>query len=201
MLWLSVWIWLWWGISLVCVAILSPPRCCHWRGNAFPFCLGSFHLVIIIHKNGYWLDSLETEILCSFSARSSLQLMQFFCWRIIFHNLNFLTLGILIMWQCDPYFDQIGCSHPGCEPAYRTPKCVKKCVSGNQVWKKSKHYSVSAYRVNSDPHDIMAEVYKNGPVEVAFTVYEVNENSYPLYCDKFLCNFHGQFLKTQNHPI
>lgn len=79
------------------------------------------------------------------------------------------------MWQCDPYFDQIGCSHPGCEPAYRTPKCVKKCVSGNQVWKKSKHYSVSAYRVNSDPHDIMAEVYKNGPVEVAFTVYEVNE--------------------------
>ncbi|KAG5055987.1 hypothetical protein JHK85_008497 [Glycine max] len=73
---------------------------------------------------------------------------------------------------CDPYFDQIGCSHPGCEPAYRTPKCVKKCVSGNQVWKKSKHYSVSAYRVNSDPHDIMAEVYKNGPVEVAFTVYE-----------------------------
>lgn len=105
------------------------------------------------------------------------------------------------MWQCDPYFDQIGCSHPGCEPAYRTPKCVKKCVSGNQVWKKSKHYSVSAYRVNSDPHDIMAEVYKNGPVEVAFTVYEVNENSYPLYCDKFLCNFHGQFLKTQNHPI
>lgn len=83
------------------------------------------------------------------------------------------------MWQCDPYFDQIGCSHPGCEPAYQTPKCVRKCVKGNQIWKRSKHYSVKAYRVKSDPQDIMAEVYKNGPVEVAFTVFEVNESFCP----------------------
>lgn len=87
------------------------------------------------------------------------------------------------MYQCDPYFDQIGCSHPGCEPGYGTPKCVKKCVTGNQVWKKSKHYSVNAYRVNSDPYDIMAEVYKNGPVEVAFTVFEVNECFLPPFCN------------------
>ena len=50
---------------------------------------------------------------------------------------------------------------------------MKKCVKGNQLWSDSKHFSVSAYRINSDPHDIMAEVYTNGPVEVAFTVYEV----------------------------
>ncbi|XWS46345.1 hypothetical protein CRYUN_Cryun14cG0057400 [Craigia yunnanensis] len=74
--------------------------------------------------------------------------------------------------ECDPYFDDIGCSHPGCEPAYPTPRCVKKCVNRNQIWRQSKHYSVGAYRINSDPVDIMAEVYKNGPVEVAFTVYE-----------------------------
>ncbi|CAH2039158.1 unnamed protein product [Thlaspi arvense] len=74
--------------------------------------------------------------------------------------------------ECDPYFDQTGCSHPGCEPAYPTPKCVRKCVSGNQLWRESKHFGVSAYKIKSDPHDIMAEVYKNGPVEVAFTVYE-----------------------------
>jgi hypothetical protein len=43
----------------------------------------------------------------------------------------------------------------------------------NQVWQEKKHFSIDAYRINSDPHDIMAEVYKNGPVEVAFTVYEV----------------------------
>lgn len=77
------------------------------------------------------------------------------------------------MCQCDPYFDEIGCSHPGCEPTYRTPKCVKKCVNENLLWEESKHFSVKAYTLNSDPQDIMAEVYKNGPVEVSFTVYEV----------------------------
>ncbi|CAM8898985.1 unnamed protein product [Rhodiola kirilowii] len=74
--------------------------------------------------------------------------------------------------ECDPYFDDTGCSHPGCEPAYPTPRCVRKCVNKNQIWRSSKHYSVSAYRINSDPQDIMAELYKNGPIEVAFTVYE-----------------------------
>ncbi|KAF0889702.1 hypothetical protein E2562_030178 [Oryza meyeriana var. granulata] len=74
--------------------------------------------------------------------------------------------------ECDPYFDQVGCKHPGCEPAYPTPACEKKCKVQNQVWLEKKHFSVNAYRVNSDPHDIMAEVYQNGPVEVAFTVYE-----------------------------
>ncbi|RDX71752.1 Cathepsin B-like protease 2, partial [Mucuna pruriens] len=88
-----------------------------------------------------------------------------FAWRYLAHH------GVVTE-ECDPYFDQIGCSHPGCEPAYRTPKCVRECVDGNQLWKKSKHYSVNAYTIKSDPHDIMAEVYTNGPVEVAFTVYE-----------------------------
>ncbi|CAN8248130.1 unnamed protein product [Cochlearia groenlandica] len=74
--------------------------------------------------------------------------------------------------ECDPYFDKTGCSHPGCEPEYPTPKCLRKCVSGNQLWSESKHYSVSTYTVNSNPQDIMAEIYKNGPVEVSFTVYE-----------------------------
>uniref|UniRef100_A0A453HB92 Peptidase C1A papain C-terminal domain-containing protein n=1 Tax=Aegilops tauschii subsp. strangulata TaxID=200361 RepID=A0A453HB92_AEGTS len=74
--------------------------------------------------------------------------------------------------ECDPYFDQVGCKHPGCEPAYPTPVCEKKCKVQNQVWEEKKRFSINAYQVNSDPHDIMAEVYKNGPVEVAFTVYE-----------------------------
>ncbi|XP_058749683.1 cathepsin B-like protease 2 [Vicia villosa] len=86
-------------------------------------------------------------------------------WRYLAHH------GVVTE-ECDPYFDQIGCSHPGCEPGYQTPKCVKKCVKGNQLWKKSKHYSVKAYKVKSDPQNIMEEVYKNGPVEVAFSVYE-----------------------------
>lgn len=74
--------------------------------------------------------------------------------------------------ECDPYFDQIGCAHPGCEPVYPTPLCEKKCKFKNQVWQESKHFSVNAYKVNYDQYDIMVEVYQNGPVEVAFTVYE-----------------------------
>ncbi|PIO13917.1 hypothetical protein AB205_0027480, partial [Aquarana catesbeiana] len=31
---------------------------------------------------------------------------------------------------------------------------------------------VDAYSVNNDQQEIMAEIYKNGPVEGAFTVYE-----------------------------
>ncbi|KAK3445750.1 hypothetical protein EUGRSUZ_A00982 [Eucalyptus grandis] len=88
-----------------------------------------------------------------------------FAWRYFMHH------GVVTE-ECYPYFDDIGCSHPGCEPEYPTPKCVRKCVNGNQMWRSSKHYSVSAYRVDSDPYNIMAEIYKNGPVEVSFTVYE-----------------------------
>lgn len=74
--------------------------------------------------------------------------------------------------ECDPYFDDIGCAHPGCEPVYPTPQCEKKCKVKNLLWEKTKHFGVDAYNVGSNPHDIMAEVYKNGPVEVGFTVYE-----------------------------
>lgn len=83
--------------------------------------------------------------------------------------------GKKLVLQCDPYFDDTGCSHPGCEPEFPTPKCVRKCVDGNQLWRQSKHYSASTYRISSEPENIMAELYKNGPVEVSFTVFEVNE--------------------------
>lgn len=100
---------------------------------------------------------------------------------------NYKPYMFFSIWQCDPYFDSTGCSHPGCEPAYPTPKCVRKCVNKNQLWRNSKHYSVSAYRINSDPENIMAEIYKNGPVEVSFTVYEVKQTHtlysyYWLFC-------------------
>ncbi|XP_058076196.1 cathepsin B-like protease 3 [Magnolia sinica] len=85
---------------------------------------------------------------------------------------NYFVRHGVVTEECDPYFDDVGCSHPGCTPEYPTPKCVKKCQVKNQLWKESKHFSVNAYRIDSDPYNIMAEVYKNGPVEVSFTVYE-----------------------------
>ncbi|KAK8978258.1 hypothetical protein V6N11_063048 [Hibiscus sabdariffa] len=85
---------------------------------------------------------------------------------------KYLVNNGVVTEKCDPYFDPIGCSHPGCKPIYPTPKCVKKCVKGDLLWKESKHYSVDAYIVKRQPADIMAEVYKNGPVQVSFSVYE-----------------------------
>uniref|UniRef100_A0A0E0PKI3 Peptidase C1A papain C-terminal domain-containing protein n=1 Tax=Oryza rufipogon TaxID=4529 RepID=A0A0E0PKI3_ORYRU len=41
--------------------------------------------------------------------------------------------------ECDPYFDQVGCKHPGCEPAYPTPVCEKKC-------KDFAHYKSGVYK-------------------------------------------------------
>ncbi|CAI9094911.1 OLC1v1030742C1 [Oldenlandia corymbosa var. corymbosa] len=52
------------------------------------------------------------------------------------------------------------------------PKCIQKCVKENLLWGNSKHYGLKAYRISSNPSDIMAEVYTNGPVKVSFTVYE-----------------------------
>ncbi|KAK8967653.1 hypothetical protein KSP40_PGU017031 [Platanthera guangdongensis] len=88
-----------------------------------------------------------------------------FAWRYFVQN------GVVTE-ECDPYFDQIGCAHPGCEPSYPTPTCEKQCKVKNKVWAQTKHFAVNAYKINSDPQNIMAEVYQNGPVEVAFTVYE-----------------------------
>ncbi|XP_011079459.1 cathepsin B [Sesamum indicum] len=86
-------------------------------------------------------------------------------WRYFVHT------GVVTE-ECDPYFDNIGCFHPGCEPVYPTPVCEKRCKKGNMLWEESKHFGVDAYRISSDPYSIMAEIFMNGPVEVSFTVYE-----------------------------
>ncbi|KAJ6972674.1 LOW QUALITY PROTEIN: cathepsin B-like protease 3 [Populus alba x Populus x berolinensis] len=46
-----------------------------------------------------------------------------------------------------------------------TEECERKCADKNKLWAESKHFSVNAYRIDSDPHSIMAEVSSNGPVE------------------------------------
>ncbi|MED6109873.1 Cathepsin B-like protease 2 [Stylosanthes scabra] len=60
----------------------------------------------------------------------------------------------------------------GCDGGYPINAWRYLVSHGVVTEEKSKHYSVNAYRVKSNIHDIMAEVYKNGPVEVSFTVYE-----------------------------
>uniref|UniRef100_A0A8C5A8E3 Cathepsin B n=1 Tax=Gadus morhua TaxID=8049 RepID=A0A8C5A8E3_GADMO len=60
----------------------------------------------------------------------------------------------------------------------KTPKCAKKCEPGyTPSYKQDKHFGKSSYSVSSDVAEIQAEIYQNGPVEGAFTVYA----DFPLY--------------------
>lgn len=72
---------------------------------------------------------------------------------------------------CDPYFDNVGCGHPGCSPVYDTPVCNKACVN-DDLWAENKHFATSAYYLPSDPEALKLELYTNGPIELSFNVYE-----------------------------
>jgi len=53
---------------------------------------------------------------------------------------------------------------------YQTPKCERSCKNGDD-YNKSKTYGKSSYTLSGE--DMMkADLYLNGPIEVAFTVYE-----------------------------
>jgi len=54
-----------------------------------------------------------------------------------------------------------------------TPKCVHKCQSSyTKQYKDDKRYGKTSYSVKRNEVDIRREIYQNGPVEGAFTVYE-----------------------------
>jgi len=53
---------------------------------------------------------------------------------------------------------------------YPSPSCPNKC-GDDETWGQVKHHGKTAYSLSGES-DIMAEIYKNGPVETAFTVYE-----------------------------
>lgn len=55
----------------------------------------------------------------------------------------------------------------------KTPKCQKSCESGYNVpYAKDKHYGKTSYSINKHADEIRQEIFENGPVEGAFTVYE-----------------------------
>jgi len=53
---------------------------------------------------------------------------------------------------------------------YPTPDCPSGC-SDNETWANSLHMGQSSYSLSGES-DIQAEIFQNGPVEVAFDVYE-----------------------------
>jgi len=75
---------------------------------------------------------------------------------------------------CAPYNDSIPTCPPSQQPCLNfvpTPNCPNKCVDG-ETWSGAKHFASKVYAVKSNPDQIATEIYTNGPVEAAFTVYE-----------------------------
>jgi len=62
---------------------------------------------------------------------------------------------------------------PKCPPSFDTPPCPNACT--NKTWPtgwNARHYGKNAYLIDPNEEQIMAEMYKNGPVEAAFNVYQ-----------------------------
>lgn len=54
-----------------------------------------------------------------------------------------------------------------------TPKCVHTCEPGYDVsYEKDKHFGAKSYSIEKNVEHIRQEIFENGPVEGAFTVYE-----------------------------
>jgi len=78
---------------------------------------------------------------------------------------------------CEPY-SIASCDHhvngslPPCQGEQQTPACTKKCIDGYSTsYEQDKHYGASTYAVRAAEKQIETELFKNGPVEAAFTVY------------------------------
>jgi len=97
---------------------------------------------------------------------------------------------------CQPY------AYPPCEHhttgkyqpcqsgEFPTPKCSKTCQSGYPKTYTQDKLHGSAYRLGSDEQAIMADIFKNGPVEGAFSVYE----DFPNYKSGVYQHKTGSFL-------
>lgn len=79
---------------------------------------------------------------------------------------------------CRPY-EIAPCEHhsngprPSCDKSdSSTPKCKKQCEENYSVqYSKDKRHGKTVYSLSSNPDAIRKEIFANGPVEAAFTVY------------------------------
>jgi cathepsin B len=79
---------------------------------------------------------------------------------------------------CQPYIIEpcehhVNGSRGPCNGEGSTPKCQNKCIPEYKVpFKQDKHFGKSSYSVSRHPQQIQMEIFQNGPVEGAFSVYE-----------------------------
>jgi len=74
--------------------------------------------------------------------------------------------------SCDHHLNNSQNPCPGDE--YPSPPCAKKCADNwnGQPWSQDKHKASNVYNIDGGETAIMQEIYQNGPVETAFTVYQ-----------------------------
>uniref|UniRef100_A0A8C1UUY7 Cathepsin B n=1 Tax=Cyprinus carpio TaxID=7962 RepID=A0A8C1UUY7_CYPCA len=74
----------------------------------------------------------------------------------------------------EPCEHHVNGSRPPCSgEGGDTPNCDMSCEPGySPSYKQDKHFGKTSYSVPPNQKDIMKELFKNGPVEGAFTVYE-----------------------------
>ncbi|NWH90272.1 CATB protein, partial [Aegithalos caudatus] len=71
-----------------------------------------------------------------------------------------------------------GTRPPCTEDGMKTPTCRRQCEPGYPLtYEEDKHYGSISYGVPRSEKEIMTEIYKNGPVEGVFTVFE----DFPMY--------------------
>jgi len=89
-----------------------------------------------------------------------------------FNAWTYAATSGLVTAACSPY--TVPTCPPQSEPCLNfvpTPACVKNCESNyTGTWATDLHYSQKPYSVPAN--SIASEIYTNGPVEAAFTVYE-----------------------------
>lgn len=72
--------------------------------------------------------------------------------------------------ECDHH---VNGTHGPCGDTQPTPACERKCQDGYSTpYKQDKRFFLEPYSIPNNEEAIMAELYENGPIEVAFTVYE-----------------------------
>jgi len=79
---------------------------------------------------------------------------------------------------CEPYTlpecdHHVNGTRKPCQGEEPTPHCRHECIPGYPTpFEQDKHHGDSVYSVRSQQEQIQTEVYKNGPVEASFSVFE-----------------------------
>ena len=78
-----------------------------------------------------------------------------------------------------------------CAGGGKTPKCEKTCEKSYTVpYAKDKHFGKTSYSVRKNVDEIRREIFENGPVEAAFSVFE----DLLSYKDGVYQHVHGKML-------